>query len=128
MVVGTFPKSSISESFRSMRTNIQYLTKGKDSNVIMVTSDMVGAGKTFISINLASVYAQYDKKTVLLGFDLRKPKIYQDFGLSNDVGLTSYLIDEKELDDIIQPSGKIKHLDIIMAGPCTSKSSRIDCV
>ncbi len=80
LVVLESPKSSISEAFRSLRTNIQYLAKGKEKITLMVTADMVSAGKTYVSINMASIYAQYGKKTVLLGFDLRKPKIYQDFG------------------------------------------------
>jgi len=63
----------------------------------------------------------------LLGFDLRKPKIYQDFGLSNNVGLTTYLINKATIDDIIQPSGKSEHLDIIMAGPIPPKPCRADC-
>ncbi|MBN2639390.1 MAG: polysaccharide biosynthesis tyrosine autokinase [Bacteroidales bacterium] len=116
LVIAEYPKSSISESFRSMRTNIQYVAKGLSPVTVMVAADMASAGKTFVSINLASVYAQYGKKTVLLGFDLRKPKIYQDFKLSNDKGLTSYLIGKDSLDDIIQNSGVIDHLDIIMAG------------
>jgi tyrosine-protein kinase Etk/Wzc len=94
LVVAESPKSSISESFRSVRTNIQYLTKGKEKQTILVTSDMVGAGKTFVSINLASIFAMYDKKTLLMGFDLRKPKIYQDFGLTNTEGISSYLINK----------------------------------
>ncbi len=117
LVVAKFPKSSVSESFRSLRTNIQYLVHNKKPVTIMATADMSGSGKTFVSINLASVYAQYEKKTILLGFDLRKPKIYHDFKLSNDKGITSYLIGKDSLDDIIQPSGVIEHLDIIMAGP-----------
>ncbi|MBT3174531.1 MAG: polysaccharide biosynthesis tyrosine autokinase, partial [Lentimicrobiaceae bacterium] len=117
LVVLDSPKSSVSEAFRSLRTNLQYLAKGKDKITIMVTADMVSAGKTYVSINMASIYAQYGKKTVLLGFDLRKPKIYQDFGLNNNVGLTTYLINKANLDDIIQSSGKNEHLDIIMSGP-----------
>jgi len=119
LVVSEFPKSSISESFRSLRTNIQYLVKGKEGNstTIMVLADMVSAGKTYISINLASIYAQYGKKTILLGFDLRKPKIYQDFELSNRLGLTSYLIGKNSLDEVIQPSVKVEHLDILLSGP-----------
>ncbi|MFA5418675.1 MAG: GNVR domain-containing protein, partial [Bacteroidales bacterium] len=94
LVVLESPKSSVSEAFRSMRTNIQYMARGKEKVCIMVTADMVSAGKTFVSINTASIYAQYGKKTVLLGFDLRKPKIYQDFGLSNSTGLTTNLINK----------------------------------
>jgi capsular exopolysaccharide synthesis family protein len=117
LVVAQSPKSSVSESFRSLRTNIQYLVQGKEQVTVMVTADMASAGKTFVAMNLASVYAQYGKKTVLLGFDLRKPKIYHDFHLSNDQGITTYLIGKSTIDDIIQPSGKIEHLDLIMAGP-----------
>ncbi|MCK9422245.1 MAG: polysaccharide biosynthesis tyrosine autokinase [Bacteroidales bacterium] len=115
-VVIESPKSTIAESFRSVRTNINYLLKGKEKQTIMVTSDMVSAGKTFISINLASIFALYGKKTLLMGFDLRKPKIYQDFGLTNTEGISSYLINKSKLEDIIQFSG-IENLDIIMAGP-----------
>jgi len=86
IVVAESPKSSIAESFRSIRTNLVFATKGKTKMTVLVTSDMVSAGKTFVSINLASIFALYGKKTMLLGFDLRKPKIYQDFGLSTMKG------------------------------------------
>jgi len=95
---------------------LQYLTKGKEQQTILVTADMVGAGKTFVSINLASIFAMYDKKTLLMGYDLRKPKIYQDFGLTNTEGISSYLINKSSYEDIIQTS-PVKNLDIIMAGP-----------
>ncbi len=115
-VVAESPKSSISESFRSVRTNLLYTIKGKDQHTVLVTADMVSAGKTFISINLASVYALYGKRTLLMGFDLRKPKIYKDFGLSNAEGISSYLINKSSIEDIIQHS-PIENLDIVMAGP-----------
>jgi tyrosine-protein kinase Etk/Wzc len=116
IAVAAAPKSSIAESFRSIRTNLKYLSKGKDKQVILITSDIVGAGKTYTSINLSSVYAMYNKKTLLIGFDLRKPRIFQDFELHNTKGLASYLINKHELDEIIQKSS-IKNLDIIMSGP-----------
>ncbi len=77
---------------------------------------MVSAGKTFISINLASIFAMYGKKTLLMGFDLRKPKIYQDFELANTEGISSFLIGKNSLDEIIQTS-PVENLDVIMAGP-----------
>ena len=126
VVVIESPKSSIAESFRSVRTNLQYLLQGKEKQMILVTSDMVSAGKTFVSINLASIFALYGKKTLLMGFDLRKPKIYQDFGLSNTEGISSYLINKSKLEDIIQHSG-IENLDIIMAGPVPPNPCRADC-
>jgi Mrp family chromosome partitioning ATPase len=95
-VVAESPKSSIAESFRSVRTNLQFLSKGKEKQTILITSDMVSAGKTFCAINLASIFALYGKKTLLVGFDLRKPKIYKDFGLTNTEGISSYLINKSK--------------------------------
>lgn len=111
------PKSPVSESFRSIRTNIEYVVQGKEKCVFSVISDSPGIGKTYISINMASIYAMYGKKTVLIGFDLRKPRIYQEFGLSNKLGVTSYLCGKASINEIIQPSGKLPTLDIITAGP-----------
>jgi capsular exopolysaccharide synthesis family protein len=115
-VVLDSPKSSIAESFRSVRTNLQFIAKGAEKQTIMVTSTMVSEGKTFVSINLASIYALYGKKVLLMGFDLRKPKIYQDFSLTNNEGISSYLIGKSTLENIIQKS-YVPNLDIIMAGP-----------
>ena len=123
-VVAESPKSSISESFRSIRTNIQFLSKGKEKQTVLITSDMVSAGKTFCAINLASIFALYGKKTLLIGFDLRKPKIYRDFGLTNTEGISSYLINKSNLEDIIQVS-PINNLDIIMAGPVPPNPSEL---
>lgn len=111
------PKSPISEAFRSIRTNIEYVVQGKEKCVFSVIADSPGIGKTYISINMASIYAMYGKKTVLIGFDLRKPRIYQEFGLSNRLGVTSYLCGKASLNEIIQPSGKLPTLDVITAGP-----------
>ncbi|MDO5342816.1 MAG: polysaccharide biosynthesis tyrosine autokinase, partial [Bacteroidia bacterium] len=111
------PKSPAAESFRSIRTNIDYIMKGSDKCCMMVTGDMASVGKTYISINMASIYAMYGKKTVLVGFDLRKPRLYQEFGLSNKLGTTSYLSNKASLHEIVQPSGKLPSLDIICAGP-----------
>ncbi len=111
------PKSPVSEAFRSIRTNIEYIVQSKEKCIFSVISDSIGIGKTYISINMASIYAMYGKKTVLIGMDLRKPRIYQEFGLSNRLGASSYLSGKASLNEIIQPSGKLPTLDIITAGP-----------
>ena len=116
-VVINSPKSPVAEAFRSIRTNIEFIAQGQTKNTILITSDTQGIGKTFNSINIASVYALYGKKTVLLGFDMRKPKLFQEFGLSNNVGLSSFLSNKGSLDDIIQTSIKSPNLDIITSGP-----------
>ena len=111
------PKSPVSEAFRSIRTNIEYIVQGKDKCIFSVIADSPGIGKTYISINMASIYAMYGKKTILIGMDLRKPRLYQEFGLSNKMGVSSYLAGKASLDEIIQPSGKLPTLDVLTAGP-----------
>lgn len=111
------PKSPISEAFRSIRTNIEYIVQGKDKCIFSVIADSPGIGKTYISINMASIYAMYGKKTLLVGMDLRKPRLYQEFGLSNKVGVSSYLAGKVSIDEAIQSSGKLPTLDVLTAGP-----------
>lgn len=117
MIVIESPKSSVAESFRSIRTNIDFIVHGSEKATILVTGDIPSVGKTYISINMASIYSLYGKKTVLVGFDLRKPRLYQEFGLSNKLGTSSYLANKASIDEIIQPSGKVPSLDVISAGP-----------
>ena len=117
LVVVNSPKSPIAESFRSIRTNIEFITQGKNQSTILVTGDMQSIGKTFNAINVASIYALYGKKTVLLGFDLRKPKLFKEFGLNNNIGLSSFLSNKEPFDSIIQSTTAIPSLDIITSGP-----------
>lgn len=115
-IITEFPKSPLADSFRSIRTNINFFAQGRDKMVILITSSMSGEGKSFSSINIASVYALLGKKTLLLGFDLRRPALYKEFNLKNDKGITSYLIRNAEIKDIIQRT-QIENLDLISAGP-----------
>ena len=89
-----------------------------------VTSSVSGEGKTFCSINLASVFALSQRKTVLVGLDLRKPKIFGDFDLPNVNGVVNYLIGDSTLEEIIQPT-KIPHLDVILAGAVPPNPSEL---
>ncbi len=112
------PKSALSESFRAIRSSLQFLFRKQDhggARVLMVTSSVGGEGKTFCSINLATVFAMSEKKTIILGFDLRKPKIFNDFDITNEVGVVDYLSGEKELKDVIQQT-HVPHLDVITSG------------
>lgn len=115
-VIKDYPKSPIADSFRAVRTNLNFFAKGKEKLTILVTSSISGDGKSFCATNLASVYALFGKKTLLVGFDLRKPGLHLDFELANDKGITSYLINEASISEIIQPT-PIKNLDFIAAGP-----------
>lgn len=118
------PDSSISEAFRLLRSRMQFFTKEANSPIILITSSIPGEGKTFTAINLASAYSLLEKKTILVGFDLRKPKIYQDFNLSNEKGISTWLIGNDKLDDIIQKTS-FSNLSVISAGPIPPNPSEL---
>ncbi|WP_372767911.1 polysaccharide biosynthesis tyrosine autokinase [Lutibacter sp.] len=127
LAVFTKPKSGVAESFRALRSNIQFLfsrsTKDKCKTII-VTSSVSGEGKTFVSINMSTVFALGGKKTILVGLDLRKPKIFDDFEISKEIGVVNYLIGEENIDAIIQKT-KVPNLDVITAGPVPPNPSEL---
>ncbi|MFN4000206.1 GumC family protein [Algoriphagus sp.] len=103
-VVLEHPKSAVAESFRSLRSAITYLASGKNTKKILVTSSVSGEGKTFTSLNLASAMALGSKKTVVVGADLRRPKLATYFDHSEKVGLSTYLIGKASAEAIIFPT------------------------
>jgi tyrosine-protein kinase Etk/Wzc len=116
-VVLDYPKSPISESYRVLRTNIDFTMKGEGgAKVIMITSCITNEGKSFNALNIAMSYAQLGRKTVLVDFDMRKPTSY--FGKQEDptLGISSYLIKKISLAEIIRISPDPK-LDYINSGP-----------
>jgi tyrosine-protein kinase Etk/Wzc len=86
IVVHTKARSSISEEFRSIRTNLQFMDIGVNEKTMLVTSSISGEGKTFVSLNLAMTFAISSKKTVVLEMDLRKPKLTRSFENKNAIG------------------------------------------
>lgn len=100
-VVLEHPKSAVAESFRSLRSAITYLASSKNTKKILVTSSVSGEGKTFTSLNLAAAIALGSKKTVVVGGDLRRPKLASYFGHHEKVGLSTYLIGKVEADQIV---------------------------
>lgn len=110
------PKSAIAEAFRSIRTNLQFYGTRNEKKTILITSSVGGEGKSFVSINLATVFALQDNKVVLVGLDLRKPKLFEDFGLDNRIGVSSYLIGQASLDQVIRKT-EVENLDIVTSGP-----------
>ena len=116
------PKSPISEVFRTLRTNIQFMsTKGK-LRTLLVTSTLPGEGKSWVSANLAVTFAQAGKKVVIIDADMRKGRQYSIFGVSPRPGLSNYLsgmLDGEEIDDnllnYIQET-EVENLYVISAG------------
>lgn len=124
LVVDRDPRSAVSESFRTVRSNINFFTSEKDKKVILITSSISGEGKTFCSINLSTVVALSGKKTVIVGADLRRPKLFGDFGLNNDIGVSNYLINSASIDEIIQHT-KVDNLDLISSGAVPPNPSEL---
>jgi capsular exopolysaccharide synthesis family protein len=119
------PKSIFSESIRGIRTNVNFILKGGVNKVVCVTSSVSGEGKTFSTVNLAASLTLLGHKVVIVGCDLRRPKIHLTFrNMTNDVGLTTYLIGKHELKDIIQES-EFENLDVITAGPTPPNPSEL---
>jgi capsular exopolysaccharide synthesis family protein len=115
-VVVAHSKSELGESFRSLRVNLQYLTLGKEDNVIGVTSSISSEGQTFCSINLAAATAFSGRKTILIDADLRQPRIASSFMLNNEKGLSTYIAENVPVHDVIRTT-LIKGLDVIPSGP-----------
>lgn len=121
------PKSALSESFRAVRSSLQFLYKKQNKDgakTLMLTSTISGEGKTFCSLNIATVFALSDRKTIVVGLDLRKPKIFNDFDINNETGVVNYLIGQKTLTEVIQ-STKIPNLDVITSGPIPPNPSEL---
>lgn len=110
------PKSPIAESFRLLKTNMQYFLANSDKAVVMISSALSGEGKSFISANLSALLAKGNKKTILIGLDLRKPTSHTLFNLANEIGLSTYLINFNTLDEVIFPT-QIENLFVILSGP-----------
>jgi capsular exopolysaccharide synthesis family protein len=111
------PRSAVTESFRTVRVNLQYVAAGPDRRVIGFTSSTSGEGKTFCCTNLAAELALSGKRTILIETDMRKPTVAGYFGFdSRHAGLSSYLNGECSLAEAIQQPD-IPNLTILAAGP-----------
>ena len=121
IVVKANSNNVMMEAFRSIRTNMQFLLKNSGCRVVMFTSTTSGEGKTFVSSNLAVSQALLNKKVLLMGLDIRRPRLSEVFSVNRDkLGITSFLAgdgtDVESLDSYIIPSGISPDLDLLPAG------------
>jgi capsular exopolysaccharide synthesis family protein len=119
LIISARDRKYISEQFRVLRTSLQYvLTEKKNCHALLVTSSVSGEGKSFVSTNIAAVMAVSGKKTVILEFDLRKPKILSGLHMEsqNTTGLTNYLVGNADLADIIYKVPDQENLYVIPCG------------
>ena len=118
-IIASDHRSSTSEAFRLIRTNLDFMLPNKagSSNFVFVTSTYGGEGKSFISINLAATLALSGKKILLIGMDLRAPKFAEYLGVENKKGITNYITDnDLKLDDIKFKFPGAENLEIISSG------------
>ena len=118
VIISEQDRSNVAESFRLLRTNVNFMLPGaKDAaKTIFITSTIGGEGKTFIAINLASALALLNKKVLLIGADIRKPKIATYLNTKQEKGLTHYLIDTSlKVADVIVHH-KETNLDVLETG------------
>lgn len=118
------PKSIFAESVRSVRTNLSFIASEKKSKIICITSEVAGEGKSFIAVNLSSTLSLIDKKIILIAADLRRSRLHKTFHVSNDKGLSNYLANQCDLDNIIIESIQ-PNLDIIVSGPVPPNPSEL---
>jgi len=111
------PRSSLSESIRSLRTSLRFSTRSGAPKSVFITSSAASEGKSTIALNLATAYAQTGSNVLLIDADLRNPSIHRLLELENRDGLTNYLASANSEKDDISHSCMIKNLKVITSGP-----------
>jgi tyrosine-protein kinase Etk/Wzc len=117
LVVTNNSRSVVAEQFRIIRSNLQYVVHNVEKPVVLVTSSFSGEGKSFISTNIGAVMGLAGKRTIILEFDIRKPKILSHLNLPKHPGLTNYLLGKVRLESLpIQVEGQ-ENLFVLPCGP-----------
>ena len=124
LLVDKKPKSIIAESLRSIRSNLEFLSTSDGPKVLAITSTISGEGKTFVALNLAGIIAFSEKKVIIIDLDMRKPKIHVGFGVPNDKGMSTILINRNTIDECVFKSS-LNNLDFITAGPVPPNPSEL---
>ena len=106
------PKSPIAESYRNIRTNIEFSNIDKDLKTILFTSSQQNEGKTTIVSNLAVTFANLDKKVIIVDCDLRNPSVHKKFKIGNIYGVTDVLLEKKSFNSCVKETD-VKNLDIM---------------
>jgi capsular exopolysaccharide synthesis family protein len=115
LIVHAEPRNPRAERYRTLRTNLQFVTPDEGSKIFVVTSAVPGEGKSVTTANLAIALAEAGARVVLVDGDLRRPRIADYMGIEGAVGLTDVLIGNAELDDVVQPWGS-SDLRVLPAG------------
>ncbi|MBI9116195.1 polysaccharide biosynthesis tyrosine autokinase [Sanguibacter suaedae] len=124
LIVQSHPQSQRAESFRRLRTNLQFLDIAGRPHTIVITSSLPGEGKSTTSINLAITLADAGSRVVLVDADLRRPSVAEYMGLEGNVGLTTVLIGRANAEDVVQPWGN-GNLHVLPSGQIPPNPSEL---
>ncbi|MFA9396919.1 MAG: CpsD/CapB family tyrosine-protein kinase [Clostridiaceae bacterium] len=123
LIVEKQPKSPISESYRTLRTNIEFSSIDNETKKILITSSGPQEGKSTLSANLALTMAQSGKKTIYIDCDLRKPTVHKKFRITNRLGLSNLLVNGLKIEETVMCYAP--NLDILTAGTIPANPSEI---
>jgi len=124
LVVHQQPTSGVAEASRALRTNILFMSPDKPFRTLLVTSAAPAEGKTTVACCIAIAMAQAGRRVALLDCDMRRPRVHRVFNLTNDVGVTTALINEDSVLDIIRPTS-VPNLSVITTGPIPPNPAEI---
>jgi len=116
LAVADNPKSAVAEGFRTLRTNLQFLSADRPLRTLVISSSAPSEGKSTVAVNLAISMAQMDQRVILVDCDLRRPTLHRTFGLNSSPGLCNFLAGKAKLEEILRESS-IPDLRLITAGP-----------
>lgn len=117
-------KNIFLEAFRSIRTNLQFLPQHEKSRVITITSSVSGEGKTNTTAKLAELIAKSNKKVIVLDLDLRKASVHKEFNIPNNIGISNYLTNQNNLEEVIKKTS-FDNVDIISTGTLPPNPSEL---
>lgn len=125
LVVSKTSRTMVAEQFRTIRSNLQFVTNKAIKPTIMITSSFSGEGKSFISTNIGAVLALSGKKTVVLEFDIRKPMLLAGLNIVKKPGIINYLVNNIPLDDLLLKVNEIDNLYVLPCGPIPPNPSEL---
>ncbi len=126
LVVNKTTRSMVAEQFRIIRSNLQYIIGKSEKPTILITSSFSGEGKSFVSTNTAAVLALADKRTVVLEFDIRKPKVLSGLNMSKRPGITNYLVGKSDnVEELVAPVPGHENLFVLACGPVPPNPSEL---
>ena len=125
LVTLTNPRAPVSEAYRTLRTNLEFSSLDKPIKTMVVTSPGPGEGKSTTLANLAVTLAQAEKQVILVDCDLRRPSQHELFGLSNSVGLTTMVVDDKAMKQPPLLDTEVEGLRLLPSGPVPPNPSEL---